>query len=729
MTTATEDTQQTALYEASEKTAFHNVVDDLNLPLKSVTNTVLLLEGGATVPFISRYRKEKTGNLDETQIRAIQDKWDYYLELEKRKEFVIKTIHSQGNLTENLAQQILKTKDKQKIEDLYLPFKPKKRTKATAAREKGLGPLAELIIKQETTSGDVQEIFRSFINLDKGLKTIEEVIDGATDILVEDICDNAQIRGFVRTLLETKGTLSTQVRKEFAEEKTKFEMYYKFSEELKDIPSHRLLAIRRGANEKIIGWTITVDETEAIKFMREKLIINTKSIFNHDLKNAIPKAYQRLLISLEPEAFVKRLQEAEEEAINVFTKNLKNLLLEAPVGSAYILGVDPGFRTGCKIVVVDNSGNFKDYETIFPNEPQKYIDEAEEVIVKFIKKFKIQLVAIGNGTASRETMSFVNKVVRDHKLKVKIVIVSEAGASVYSASEVAIREFPNLDVTIRGAISIARRLQDPLAELVKIDAKSIGVGQYQHDVNQTKLKKSLDAVVESCVNYVGVELNTASRELLSYVSGIGPVLADNIIQYRLKNGQFNSRTELLKVTKLGDKAFEQCAGFLRIRGSKNRLDNSAIHPERYQIVERIAQDLNLQIEALIGNNEAVNQIKPEKYVSDDLGLLTLEDIINELKKPGLDPREEFSNIEFKDEIQHIEDLKNEMVLEGKVTNVTNFGAFVDIGVHQDGLIHISKLSTSFVKDPHDVISVGDRVKVKVIEVDKDRKRISLERIK
>jgi len=728
MTTAVEEKAKIAHYEASEKNAFENVVADLGLPLKSVTNTVLLLEGGGTVPFISRYRKEKTGNLDETQIRSIQDKWDYFNELEKRKEFVIKTINGQGNLTESLAREIIGSKDRQRIEDLYLPFKPKKRTKATAAREKGLGPLAEMMLKQETESGDVQEIFKSFINPDKGVKTIEDVIDGATDILVEAFCDNAAIRGFVRSILEEKGLLSTKVRKEFADEKTKFEMYYNFQENFKDTPSHRLLAIRRGANEKVIGWAITVDPSESTRFMRERLITNQKSIFTHDIKAAIPKAYQRLLISLEPEAFVKRLQLAEEEAMKVFAKNLHNLLLESPAGNKVIMGVDPGFRTGCKVCVVDEAGDFDDFEAIYPNEPQKYTDEAEELILKFIKKYNVELIAVGNGTAGRETMTFVNRVVRQHKIKAKVIMVSEAGASVYSASEVAIKEFPKLDVTVRGAISIARRLQDPLAELVKIDAKSIGVGQYQHDVNQPKLKKSLDAVVESCVNYVGVELNTASRELLSYVSGIGPVVADNIVQYRHLHGTFKNRKELKKVTKLGDKAFEQCAGFLRIRSSKNRLDNSAIHPERYSLVKSMAADIGLEVDGLIGNNEAVSQLDLHKYVSDDLGLPTLEDIVAELRKPGLDPRDEFTNIEFKDEIQHIDDLEEGMTLDGKVTNVTNFGAFVDIGVHQDGLVHISKLSNKFVKDPHEEVSVGDHVKVKVLEIDLDLQRISLERI-
>jgi protein Tex len=725
---ATVEEDQAVVYEASEKKAFENVVAETGLPLHSITNTVVLLESGATVPFISRYRKERTGNLDETQIRLVSDKWEYFLELEKRKEYVIKTIHDQKKLTPELFGHITESKEKQRIEDLYLPFKPKKRTKATVAVEKGLGGLADLILSQTVTEGDVSVIFREYVNVEAGLKTVEDVIDGALDIVVEAIADNAHIRGFIRTLLETKGLLVTTVRKGFKDQKTKFEMYYDYQEPLSKVPSHRLLAIRRGTKEKVLAWSIQVEETEALKFMRDSLIKNPDSIFSFDLKEGIKRAFKKLLISLEPEAFSNRMQQAEEDAIQVFSKNLHNLLLDPPAGNHIMMGIDPGYRSGCKVVVIDSSGDFKAYEAIFPNDPQCEVEEAESLIVGFVKKFAVELIAIGNGTASRETFSFVNKVIKANKLNAKVIMVSEAGASVYSASEVAIKEFPKLDVTVRGAISIARRLQDPLAELVKIDAKSIGVGQYQHDVNQVKLKKSLDAVVESCVNYVGVEVNTASSELLGYVSGIGPALADNIVKYRAEKGAFKNRFDLLRVDKLGEKAFEQCAGFLRIRASNNPLDNSAIHPERYDLIKKMAIDTGVHLDKLIGNDGAISCIDINTYVSDDIGLPTLEDIISELMKPGLDPRSEFKNIEFKDEIQHIEDLKEGMILEGRISNVTNFGAFCDIGVHQDGLIHISKLSNTFVKDPHEEVSVGDTVKVKVLGIDMDLKRISLERL-
>lgn len=727
MTTSVDDTS-VFLYEASEKKAFENVVEKTGLALQSITSTVLLLEGGATVPFISRYRKEKTGGLDETQIRLVSDSWDYFLEVEKRKEYVIKTIHSQNKLTPELARQIIQSKEKQRIEDLYLPFKPKKRTKATVAIEKGLGPLADMILQQNITTGDVSVIFNEYLNDGVGLARIEDVVDGALDIVVEAIADDATIRGYVRTLLETQGQLVTTVRKSFKDEKTKFEMYYDFQEPLAKVPSHRLLAIRRGTKEKVLGWSIHVDQNDAIRYMRDTLIKNPESIFTFDLKEGISRAYQKLCISLEPEAFSNRLQQAEEDAIHVFSKNLHNLLLEAPAGNHIIMGIDPGYRSGCKVVVIDSSGDFKAYKAIFPNEPQLEVEEAESLILGYVKKYSVELIAIGNGTASRETFSFVNKVIKAHALKAKVIMVSEAGASVYSASESAIKEFPHLDVTVRGAISIARRLQDPLAELVKIDPKSIGVGQYQHDVNQVKLKKSLDAVVESCVNFVGVELNTASSALLSYVSGIGPALAENIVKYRASHGIFEDRFDLLKVDKLGDKAFEQCAGFLRIRESSNPLDNSAIHPERYDIVKRMAMDTGVALDSLVGNDGAISCIDVDAYVSDEIGLPTLHDIISELMKPGLDPRDEFKNIEFKEEIQHIEDLKEGMLLEGRISNVTNFGAFCDIGVHQDGLIHISKLSNRFVKDPHEEVSVGDTVKVKVLAIDMDLKRISLERM-
>lgn len=703
------------------------ISSDLALSKSGVVNTIRLFEDGGTVPFIARYRKEQTGGLDETQIRSIEEKWQYYTELEKRKVAICKSVSDQGKMTDALFESIMTCREKQKLEDIYLPYKPKKRSKATVAIEKGLEPLADLIMQQEITQGDYESIVVEFVDTAKGVMSVEEAMIGARDIIIERINDNADIRAWIRAFLEDKGLIVTRARKGYEEEKTKYEMYYNFSELLKESPSHRLLAIRRGATEEVISWSVEVSDDNAIDFMHKKFITNKLSIFTDDLMTAIRLAYRRIFISLETEVFVKMLQQAEEEAIRVFAKNLHTLLLEAPAGQRNIMGIDPGFRTGCKIAIIDDCGTYLEYRAIFPHEPQCRRDEAASVILDFITTYDIELIAIGNGTASRETMTFVQSIL-PKGIKTKVVFVSEAGASVYSASPVAIKEFPNLDVTVRGAISIARRLQDPLAELVKIDPKSIGVGQYQHDVNQSNLRKSLDSVVESCVNYVGVELNTASQELLSHVAGIGPTLARNIVKYRSENGFFSSRNDLRNVSKLGEKAFEQCAGFLRVRGSENRLDNSGIHPERYEIVEKMAADLGIDVDRLLGERNYVKRISVDAYVCDDVGLPTLQDIIRELEKPGLDPRAEFTNIEFRSDIQDINDLKENMVLTGKVTNVTNFGAFVDIGVHQDGLIHISKLSDRFVKDPYEIVSVGQTVKVRVLDVDVDLKRISLERV-
>jgi len=702
------------------------IFEDLKLPPMGIKSTVDLLNAGSTVPFIARYRKEVTGGLDEVQIRDIEAKFEYYVDLEKRKLTVIESIKEQGKLTPELTKQIELCREKQRLEDIYLPFKPKKRTRATDAKDKGLEPLADLIWKQETLSGKTDALVAPFVNKEKGVKTADEALAGARDIIAERVSENADVRKTVREYIYNYGMLYSEVKKEFAEQKTKFEMYYKYNEQLKNAAPHRILAIRRGFKEEVLRWRIEVDQAMAVKLIEEKVVSNKKSIFHYELLRAVDEAYERLLFtSLELETFTRKVTEAGTDAISVFSENLKNLLLTPPAGHKVIMGIDPGFRTGCKVVVVDANGNFKEYMQIFPHPPVEDLKKSAAVVLAMIKQHKVELIAIGNGTASKESDAFVRALIKREELGVRSIVVSEAGASVYSASEIAGKEFPDLDVTVRGAISIARRLQDPLAELVKIDAKSIGVGQYQHDVNQSELKKGLDARVESCVNYVGAELNTASAALLSYISGIGPSVAKNIVDYRAKNGSFKDKKQLKEVPKLGDKAFEQCAGFLRIVGGDNPLDNSAIHPERHALVKSMAKDLGVTAKQLVGNEQLIMKIDVKKYVTADVGEPTLLDIINELRKPGCDPREEFTSMEYRDDINTLEDLKEEMLLDGTITNVTNFGAFVDIGVHQDGLVHISQLADRFVNNPHDVAAVGDRVKVRVVSVDKQLKRIAL----
>lgn len=712
----------------NENFVVKNISTELEINEKSVFNTVELLKDDATIPFIARYRKERTNGLDETQIKHISERFDYYKDLEKRKETILDTIKKQDKLTPELEKSILLCTEKQKLEDIYLPYKPKKRTRASIAKEKGLEPLADLIFAQLPVKESKETIVAKYINTEKGVKSYQEAIAGAQDIIAERIADNAEIRAWLRKITLVNGTISSKVKKDWVDKKSKFENYYDFNELIKKSPSHRILAMQRGEKEGVLSLSIQANEEDAIDFIDSKIITNDNSLFITELEDAITDSYKRLIFpSISTEVTNLKVEEAEKEAINVFSKNLKNLLLSPPAGDKMILAVDPGFRTGCKTAVIDRNGNFKEYSAIFPFENNRK-EQAEKTVLNFINKYNVELISIGNGTASKESNTFINEVIKKHKLDVKVVMVNEAGASVYSASDVAIKEFPDLDITVRGAISIGRRLQDPLAELVKIDPKAIGVGQYQHDVNQSDLKKSLDLTVESAVNHVGVELNTASAELLSYVSGIGAAIAQNIVKFRKENGDFDNRKKLLKVAKLGNKAYEQCAGFLRIRNSKNPLDNSAIHPESYPIVEKMAKDLNTKIENLIGNEPIISKIKLADYVTETVGLMTLRDIANELKKPGIDPREEFSSVEFSSKINQLSDLETGMVLDGVVTNVTNFGAFVDIGVHQDGLIHISKLSNKFVSNPHDVISVGDKVKVKVASVEKELKRIGLERV-
>lgn len=693
---------------------------------KNIDNTVKLLLESATVPFIARYRKELTGNLNEEQIRFIQSRLEYYTELEKRKETIINTIKEQGKLTDTLEKQIVNCKDKTILEDLYLPYKPKKRTRATIAREKGLEKLSEIIFDQKTTSGSKEEIVKPFINIDKGVENYNDAIAGASDIVAERIADDASLRSWIRNFTYQSGTLAVKAKKEFEKEKTKFEMYYDFEEALKKVPSHRMLAIKRGTTEKVLVHSVKVDSEKILNYSYQKLITNKNSLFTDELKKSIDDSYKRLIApAIETELLNYKISEADEEAIKVFSKNLHSLLLAPPAGSKVTIGLDPGFRTGCKVVVIDKNGMFLTNTVIYPTEPQNDIAKSSEIILKLIQNFNVELITIGSGTASRETDAFISKLIKDNKINITKVIANEAGASIYSASEVAIKEFPDLDVTVRGAISIARRIQDPLAELVKIDPKSIGVGQYQHDVNQTKLKNALEGVVESCVNYVGVDLNTASEQLLSYVSGIGPTIAKNIVEYRYKNTSFKNRKELLKVTKLGPKAYEQCAGFLRVRNSPNPLDNSSVHPESYYVVERIATKLQTDLKKLVANESLIRQIRPDDYVDEKVGIPTIIDIINELKKPGRDPREEFKTATFNETVTSIDDLKEGMILEGSITNVTNFGAFVDVGVKKEGLVHISQLADQFIKDPSDIVKPGDIVKVRVVSVDKTLQRISL----
>lgn len=708
------------------------ISSDLSLPEHGVRNTVVMLSEGNTVPFISRYRKEKTGNLDEVNIRDINDKLQYYIELETRKETILKSIEEQEKLTPELKKQIENCKEKTKLEDIYLPYKPKRKTKATVAKAAGLEPLAKEILEQNRgMKENKEELVKPFINPKKGIETMEQAINGAIDIIAEEISDNAAIREVLRNFMLVNGNVRSKAVKAAENIKTKYDMYYDYSEPVKAIPGHRLLAIRRGAKEKILSWKIDLEDDAAIDLILSAVVKNkgNMSLFYPELFQAVKTSYDRHLYpSLQVEIFVAKMEEADKDAIDVFAKNAKNLLLAPPAGQKVIMGIDPGFRTGCKVVIIDENGNFKEYHAIFPHEPALRVQEAEDILVDLIEEYYVELIAIGNGTASKETRIFVDSVLKKHefKIKPKVIVVSEAGASVYSASPLATSEFPNLDVTVRGAISIARRLQDPLAELVKIDPKSIGVGQYQHDVNQMQLKKQLDATVESAVNFVGANLNSASAELLSYIAGLSKGVAKNIITHRTENGSFKDKKELLKVSGLGEKTFIQCAGFLRIPDGVNPLDNSGVHPESYATVERMAQDLGVDVEGLIGNENLIGKIDPKEYISEEIGLLTLNDIIEELKKPGFDPREDFSSIEFSSEINTLDDLKEEMVLDGTVTNVTNFGAFVDIGVHQDGLVHISKLSSRFVKDPHEVVSVGDNLKVRVLKVDTELKRISLE---
>ncbi len=705
------------------------ISDDLKLSHSSVKATIELLMDGATVHFIARYRKEKTSGLDEIQVRLIEERLAYYTSLAERKKTVLSSIEQQGNLSDALRDAISFCRNKQKLEDLYRPYKPKRRTRATIAREKGLEPLAELIFLQATLKGRKEDFVQPFIKKQKGVDSYDAAIGGAIDIIAEKIADDASIRESLRKYYLAKGKCVVKAMPDFVDKHTKFSDYYKYVQPIKEIPSHRLLAIRRGAKEKVLMWRISVDENFVINLLENRIIKSVHFLFYEELKTAVKEGYKRLLVlSIEMEVFVQCLEKAEKEAIDVFARNLRNLLMFPPAGHRVIMGIDPGYTSGCKVAVIDQNGNFKEYTQIFPTPPKADVVSAEQRVLALIERWNVEIIAIGNGTGSRETYSFIKNLLSQKGLDIKAITVSEAGASVYSASPVAIKEFPNEDVTVRGAISIARRVQDPLSELVKIDPKSIGVGQYQHDVNQAELKRALTFIVESCVNHVGVDLNTASVELLSYVSGVGRMMAANIVQHRKKIGTFRNKEQLKSVPRMGEKIFEQCAGFLRIYKGDNPLDNSAIHPERYRLVERMAKDIGLEIKELIGNSEAIATIEIQKYVGEDIGIPTLQDIVRELMKPGVDPRRDFSSVEFDKEVRCFEDIKEGMILSGMVTNVTNFGAFVDIGVHHDALIHVSKLSTKFVNDPYRIVAVGDFVKVKVLSIDENRRRIALQLI-
>lgn len=704
-----------------EKVLFKKIALQLGITEKQVEATVTLLDEGATVPFISRYRKEMTNSLDEVQIGNVRDEMERLRALEKRREAILESIEGQGKLTPELIEQLRAAETMAQLEDIYLPYKPKRRTRATIAREKGLEPLAELIFKQEKINVEAEAA--AFVSEEKEVKTSEDALDGARDIIAEWVNENAEARESIRNLFKRAATLKSRVLKGKEESGEKFKDYFEWEELLMGCPSHRLLAIRRGESEEVLSIEIAPPEEDALVILRKQFVIANNSA-SEQVKLAVDDSYQRMMqSSIESEMRMLTKELADEKAIQVFADNLRELMLASPLGQKAILAIDPGFRTGCKVVALDRQGKLLEDTVIYPHEKNK-IFHSKETILSLCKKYNLEAIAIGNGTAGRETETFVRSI-EDLPKDLHILMVNESGASIYSASDVAREEFPDKDVTVRGAVSIGRRLADPLAELVKIDAKSIGVGQYQHDVDQYLLKKKLDEVVESCVNRVGVEVNTASKQLLTYVSGLGPQLARNIVEYRNENGPFKSRKELLKVPRMGEKAFEQAAGFLRISSAKNPLDKSAVHPESYPIVEKMATDLKSSVEQLIQDKDLRKQIVLKNYETDTVGLPTLTDILNELDKPGRDPRKSFEAFKFDDSVHEIKDLRVGMRLPGIVTNVTNFGAFVDVGVHQDGLVHISQLSDTYVDDPNKVVKVHQKVQVTVTEVDVQRKRIAL----
>ena len=694
----------------------------LKLPVHRVENTLKLLQGGATIPFISRYRKEATGGLDEVQIGDIHTRYEKLCELAKRKETVLSTIEEQGKLTDTLRERISNCWDATELEDIYLPFKPKRKTRAEAARQKGLEPLAMLLLMQR--ENNLSARVRQFVKGD--VKDEEDALKGARDIIAEQVNEDERARNLIRNQFSRQAMITSKVvkGKEKEEAALKYRDYFDFSEPLKKCTSHRLLAIRRGEAEGILKVSITPDDESACTERLERQYVHGNGECSAQVTEAVNDAYKRLLKpAIETEFSALSKEKADEEAIRVFAENLRQLLLAPPLGQKRTMGIDPGYRTGCKVVCLDAQGTLLHNEAIYPHPPKSETALAGRKLVKLVEQYKIEAIAIGNGTASRETERFVTS--QRYDREVQVFVVSEDGASIYSASKIARDEFPEYDVTVRGAVSIGRRLMDPLAELVKIDAKSIGVGQYQHDVDQSKLKASLDQTVESCVNLVGVNVNTASKHLLTYVSGLGPTLAQNIVDYRTENGAFHSRKELLKVPRMGAKAFEQCAGFLRIPQADNPLDNSAVHPESYAIVEKMAKDLKCSVADLIKNKELRSQIDIKNYVTDTVGLPTLTDILQELDKPGRDPRQKIQDFEFDKNVQTIDDLREGMELPGIINNITNFGCFVDIGVKENGLVHISQLADKFVSDPTTVVSMHQHVRVRVLSIDHERKRIQL----
>lgn len=701
------------------------LVDELAITPRQILAVAKLLAEGNTIPFIARYRKEQHGDLDEVQIAKIQERLTYYHELEDRKETVLRSIEDQEKLTDELRAKITACTSKTTLEDLYLPYKPKRRTRAMIARERGLAPLADLILAQ--ADGDPDAAAAAFIDVAKGVENEALALAGARDIVAETVAENADVRGFVRAALTERGEVTSEVVAPKPEQPTKFEQYYDFHEPVAKIPSHRFLAIRRGQSENVLRVKLAVDAEPLIQRIEEMVSLNPASPFASHLQLAIEDSYKRLIApGVEVDVLVELKLKADHDAIDIFGENLRNLLLQPPLGEKIVLGIDPGLRSGCKCAALDATGRFVETVTIFPSQGDRAATAAQVDICRMVAKHRPTAIAVGNGTAGRETETFVRQTLQKagHK-EVVVVSVNESGASVYSASEIARDEFPDLDLTIRGAISIGRRLQDPLAELVKIDPKAIGVGQYQHDVHQPFLAEKLDEVVVSCVNRVGVEVNTASAPLLARVSGIGPTLAKRLVAYRDEHGPFAARKALSKVPGLGPKTYEQAAGFLRIHGAPNPLDASAVHPERYKLVEQMAVECGVSVKDLIGNTTVIDAIPIKNYISDTVGEPTLRDIIAELKKPGRDPRATFEKPNFLDDVTEIGHVKPGMTLEGVVTNVTAFGAFVDIGVHQDGLVHVSELADRFIRDPAEVVKAGDRIKVKVLEVDLARKRISL----
>ena len=698
------------------------IAAELKLPAHRIDNTLKLLQGGATIPFISRYRKEATGGLDEVQIGDIQTRYEKLCELSKRKETVLSTIEEQGKLTPELKARISACWNATELEDIYLPFKPKRKTRAEAARAKGLEPLALLLMMQK--ENNLAAKVRNFV---KGeVKDEEDALKGARDILAEQISEDERSRNLMRNQFQRQALIQSKVvkGKEAEEASAKYRDYFDFCEPLKKCSSHRLLALRRGESEGVLKVTIFPEDEDMCNERLQRLFVRANNECAHQVEEALTDAYKRLLKpAIETEFAALSKEKADEEAIRVFAENLRQLLLAPPLGQKRVMGIDPGFRTGCKVVCLDAQGTLLHNEAIYPHPPKSEYAQAARKIVKLVEQYKIEAIAIGNGTASRETEQFVTS--QRYDREVQVFVVSEDGASIYSASKTAREEFPDYDVTVRGAVSIGRRLMDPRAELVKIDAKSIGVGQYQHDVDQTKLKASLDQTVESCVNLVGVNVNTASKHLLTYVSGLGPTLAQNIVDYRTENGPFESRRQLLKVPRMGAKAYEQCAGFLRIPQAKNPLDNSAVHPESYPIVEQMAKDLNCTVADLIKDKELRSKIDLKKYVTDTVGLPTLTDILQELDKPGRDPRQKIQVFEFDKNVRTLDDLQEGMELPGIVTNITNFGCFVDIGIKENGLVHVSQLADRFVSNPADVVRIHQHVRVKVMSIDHERKRIQL----